>query len=207
MKGSAPYSIVDPPFTLEFTRMSKAELRAYAAWFHETDAERIAELVRVVQATPGFEKWLPDETPESLETLGRWFEGQVETRPKTEDELANDRLLLAGLGEEFVEPKTLTDRTFSLAMDMGRYFARVMLKAVPDAKWSLRLTGSTFADYGQPTLVGLGPPPLNPITVMIVTAMHIAEGRPHGLGKLFAIWQDSLRAPPRKKAPRRNKPR
>ncbi|MBL8935912.1 MAG: hypothetical protein JNM69_15250 [Archangium sp.] len=203
MKGSAPYSIVDPPFTLEFTRMSKAELRAYAAWFHETDAERVAELVRIVRGTPGFEGWLPDETPESLDTLGRWFEGQVEMRPKTEDELANDRALLAGLGEQWVEPKTLTDRTASLAMDMGRYFARVMLKAVPEAKWSLRLTGPTKADYGQPTLIGLGPPPLNPVTVMIVTAKHIAAGRSHELLELFAIWRDSLRTPPRKKqAPR-----
>lgn len=198
MNGSTPYSIVDPPFTLEFTKMSKAELRAYGAWFHETDAERVAELVRVVRGTPGFEGWLPHETPESLDTLGRWFEGQVEMRPKTEDELANDRALLAGLGEQWVEPRTLTNRTVSLAMDMGRYFA----------KWSLRLTGPTMADYGQPTLVGLGPPPLNPVTVMIVTAKHIAAGRHHELLELFAIWRDSLRAPPRKKqVPRRTKPR
>lgn len=204
----ADYSLVHPPFSLEFTKMSKAELRAYAAWFHDTDGERVAELVRAVQATPGFKGWLPDETPESLDMLGRWFERQVELRPKTEDELANDRALLAGLGEQFVEPKTLTDRTVSLAMDMGRYFARVLLKAVPEATWALRLTGRTYSDYGQPTLVGRGPPPLNPVGVMIVTAQHIAEGRNHQLLELFAIWRDSLRTPPRKKkAPVRQKPR
>lgn len=199
------YSIVQPPFTLEFTKMSKAELKAYAEWFHQTNAERVGELVRAVQATPGFEKWLPDETPESLETLGRWFEGQVEVRPRTEEELAHDRALLAEFGTEMVEPTTLTNRTFSLAMDIGRYFARVIQKAVPEAKWSLRLTGPTKADYGEPTLVGLGPPPLNPVRVMVVTAMHIADGRAHGLVRLFEICRDSLRRPPRPKTKPRRK--
>lgn len=199
------YSLVQPPSDLEFHKWPKAECLAYAAWFHETDSERVAELTRAVQATSGFEAWLPDETPESLDTLGRWFEREVEVRPKTETELKEEQILAGEFGTDIVEPTTLTNRTFSLAMDIGRYFARVIQKAVPEAKWSLRVTGRTYADFGQPTLVGLGPPPLNPVEIVVVSAFCIAQGRTNRLRELFEIWRDSLRAPPRPKPKSRRK--
>jgi hypothetical protein len=81
------YAIIQPPFTLDFRNMSKKELRAYAEWFHHVLPERVAELTNAVKGTRGYESWDPNLTPESLGVLGRWFEGQVEARAKTGEEM------------------------------------------------------------------------------------------------------------------------
>jgi hypothetical protein len=106
--------------------MSKNELEAYASWFHTLLPQRIAELAAAVSQSPGFEGWRADETPQSLERLSDWFEAQVETRPLTESEknTIRQRLLFPiDLPEE-----SLTHKTLSLAMDVGMYFAQVVLK-------------------------------------------------------------------------------
>jgi hypothetical protein len=71
-----------------------------------------------VRETPGFESWQPDCTPASLDALGQWFAEQVETRSRTQGErqAINDRLVF----QMDIPAEELTNRTFSLAMDIGR---------------------------------------------------------------------------------------
>lgn len=97
--------------------MPKKELRAYFKWFMDQMPIRLIELTHAVQGTPGFENWYPDFTPESLDLLGVWFAQVVETRPRTAQEME-------GLRGDSAFPiefptKNLTNRTFSLAMDIG----------------------------------------------------------------------------------------
>ena len=180
------YATIDPPFTLRFREMTRKDLVAYAVWFHQSAATRIAELTKAVVATSGFEKWEPDDTPQSLEALGRWFEAQVETRRLEARELAEAHANLAfAIG---VPKEDLTNKTFSLAMDIGMYFARVVLKNLPGTRWEQPLGNKKFADFGQPVIAGFGTVPLNPVRVIVTTAYAISRGKPARLTDLYETW-------------------
>ncbi len=162
------------------------ELEAYRTWFHQVLPERVAELTEVVKSTPGYERWDPSLSPESLEPLGRWFEGQVETRKKSPDEIEETRSRLTFPID--VPEETLTNRTFSVAMDIGMYFAQVVLKNLAGTRWDQPLKNKKFADYGQPVIMGFGAVPLNPVRVVVMTAYAISRGKRAELRELYDTW-------------------
>ena len=133
------YTIIQPPFTLKLREMSPKELNRYYQWFMEVLPQRVNELTETVRQTPGFEAWQPDCTPASLDTLGQWFAGQVETRKRTQEELRAIKDRLVFLMD--IPSEELTNR-----------FQR--MEREDDRK---------FADYGQPCLSGFGPVSLNPV--------------------------------------------
>src|SRR5579871_132760 len=112
-----PYVTIQPPFTLKLREMPKKELHRYYQWFMDVLPQRIKELSAAVRETPGFESWQPDCTPASLDVLGQWFTGHVETRSRTQKELQaiKDRLVFP----MDIPADELTNRTLSLAMDIG----------------------------------------------------------------------------------------
>ena len=188
------YRTIQPPFTLEFHKMPKDELRAYYRWFVDQIPERIAELERAVQETPGFERWQADATPSSLDALGEWFVGQVDTRPRAPEELAELKRDLPYPID--IEPNDLTNRTFSLAMDVGMYLSQVLITNVPALRWEHPLGSPNFAEYGQPVLRGSGRVPLNPVGVLVALAYGIARKTKSGgrLRELYDIWSRKLAA-------------
>src|SRR5664279_5964115 len=109
------YEIIQSPFTLKFPEMSKKELKDYFTWLQNILPQRLDELTRAVNQSPGFEDWQPNFTPDSLGPLGNWFAANVETRPRTKDEI---KIIEAGSAYPMEVPtQELTNRTFSLAMD------------------------------------------------------------------------------------------
>ena len=121
-----PYSPVQPPFTLQLTEMPKAELRRYYEWFMDVLPGRVIELTAAVRETMGFDTWQADYTPASLDMLGQWLAGQVETRCRTQEEIQK-----IGSQQKFpidVPTWELSNRTFSLAMDVGMYLSQVLMK-------------------------------------------------------------------------------
>jgi hypothetical protein len=180
------YSIIQPPFTLKFREMPKRELEAYREWFHAVIPERIVELTKVVNATPGFQGWKPDETPESLDPLGTWFDGQVEVRKKTAEEFQETTSQL--MFPIDVPDEELTNRTFSLAMDVGMYFGQVVLKNLPGTRWDQILKNKKDADYGQPVLTGFGAATLNPVWIVVTTAYGVSRKKPARLRQLYETW-------------------
>jgi hypothetical protein len=159
------YQIIQPPFTLRFSEMQKRDLQAYRLWLQDVLHRRIAELTSAVKATPGHEDWEPDETPGSLDALGRWFESQVET-----------------------QKEELTVRSWSLAMDIGLYFGRVILRNVGGTWWEQPLDNKKVADYGQPVIMGCGSVPLNPVRVLLGIAYVVSANQPARLGELYETW-------------------
>jgi hypothetical protein len=168
------YTIIEPPFTLQFEAMSERELADYNRWFHEQKDSRIEILARTVQRSIGFESWKPDATRESLGQLGDWFRSQVRMRETTDEEKAE----FAAAGGIPIPPPThdLTNRSFSLAYDVGFYFAETLLRQIPTLKWMqlLKVT-KRHVDYGQPVLVGFGKIPCNPIRLVVVQAYIFAK--------------------------------
>ena len=186
------YRTIQPPFTLEFHKMPKDELRAYYHWFQGQIPGRIPELEQAVQETPGFERWRADATPSSLDALGEWFVGQVETRPRTPEELAE--LKRESPYPIDIEPNELTNRTFSLAMDVGMYLSQVLMRNVPGLRWEHPLGSPKFVDYGQPVLRGSGRVPLNPVGILVTLAYGLARKSKSGqrLRELYDIWSQKL---------------
>ncbi|GMR08463.1 MAG: hypothetical protein BMS9Abin26_1468 [Gammaproteobacteria bacterium] len=184
------YAIIQPPFTLQFRNMSKDDILEYGKWFHQVVPDRIKELTKYVNSTPDYESWTPDLSPGSLGILGNWFEGQVEDRDKTIEEIEETRSKL--IFPVDIPDKELTNESFSLSMDIGMYFGQVILNNIAGAKWEQELKNQKLADYGQPVIFGSGVVALNPVRVIIMTAYGILNKKPAKLKDLYDIWEQML---------------
>jgi hypothetical protein len=182
------YATIQPPFSLRFREMPKAELRAYLDWFLGQIPERIAQLEQEVRLASAFYDWAANKSPDSLTALGAWFVTQVETRKRTTDEMA--ALRASGSFPVNIPEDELTNRTFSLAMDLGMYLAETLRAQHPKLKWQQPLDDPKFADFGQPVLVGFGAVPLNPVRIVLNLAYGIAGKKQDGarLVSLYAYW-------------------
>jgi hypothetical protein len=183
-----PYALIKPPFQLRFREMPRKELERYYRWFMEVMPQRVKELSKAVKDTPGFEAWAPDHSPASLDKLGDWFAGQVETRNRAKEEVQAIESRLTFPME--IPGEELTDRTFSLAMDIGMYFSQVLLKSYPSLKWQQALGSKKFVDYGQPVLVGFGPVSLNSVRITVTFAYGLASKDNTGkrLREIYDYW-------------------
>lgn len=183
-----PYATIQPPFTLKLREMASKELHRYFQWFMDVLPQRVNELAEAVRQTPGFGSWQADCTPGSLDGLGEWFAGQVEVRNRTQEELQtiqNHQVFPIDIpGEE------LTNRTFSLAMDVGMYLGQVFLKNYPSLKWEQPLGNKRFVDYGQPSLTGFGSVTLNPVGITVTLAYAVASKnkRHKRLREIYDYW-------------------
>jgi hypothetical protein len=187
------YTTIQPPFTLKFGEMSKHELKDYFRWFFDVLPQRTGELAEAMRQSPGFETWQPDQTPASLDALGEWFAVQAETRQRTPDE--RQEITSRSSYPIEVPNEELTNRTFSLAMDIGMYLAQVLLKNFPSLRWEQPLGDKKFADYGQPVLVGFGPVPLNPVRIAVTLAYGLVSKKQSGkrLREVYDYWSKRVR--------------
>lgn len=182
------YATIQPPFTLNFREMSKKELKDYFAWFQEVLPQRPDILTHTVQQTSGFETWQADLTSASLSQLGDWFAAQVETRPRTQEEIEEIRGRSSFPIE--ISDEELTNPTFSLAMDVGMYLSQVFLKNHPVLRWDQPFGGKKNVDYGQPVLVEFGAAPFNPVRMLITLAYGVISQKrtSRSLRDLYDIW-------------------
>ena len=182
------YAIIQPPFTLKFREMPKSELKTYYGWFMEVLPKRIALLEAQVREVPARSSWRASSSPESLEELGDWFADQVEVRSRTRPEVDDVQSRLTFPID--VPGEQLTNRTFSLAMDIGMYFSQVVLKNLAGTRWDQPLRNQKFADYGQPVIMGFGSVPLNPVRIIVSTAYGIASKEQGGgrVRELYDTW-------------------
>jgi hypothetical protein len=191
------YELIAPPFTMQFREMPRPEIRAYSNWFHTVLPARIRELSGAVRATPGFDHWEPDETPESLDALGAWFWGEVRIRPRTEEEKEE---IYRESPEWFravaIPEYDLDDRTFSIAFDIGMYMSQVFLRSFPELEWRIPLTGKRNIDYGQPVLAPFGKRVFNPVRMAVAQAYRVAsKNGTADLHNLFIIWGEMIAEP------------
>ena len=188
------YATIQPPFTLKFREMSRKELKDYCAWFQNILPHRLDELTNVVKQTAGFEMWNADFTPASLDRLGEWFTAEVETRLRTQEEIQE----IEGQSSIPMEisEKELTNRTFSLAMDVGMYLGKVFLKNYPVLHWDQLFGNKRDVDYGQLVLIGFGSVSLNPVRLLVTLAYGVVSGKTSGkrLRELYDIWAKKIRA-------------
>jgi hypothetical protein len=187
------YPVIAPPFTLKFANMSKKELDDYFEWYLAQIAGRISILKQAVKSTPGYEGWEANCLPESLYQLGEWFANAVETRKRTKEEINETKVGLTWPASELpVSEWELTNKTFSIAVDIGMYLSQVMLKNIPGLKWEHKTEGSKrWIDYGQPVLSGFGEDVFNPIRMMVTLAYGLVKRTRKGdqLAEIYKVWK------------------
>lgn len=189
------YKIIAPPFTLKFREMSKEALKAYYNWYIQQIPERISILSKTIQNTPGYRTWNPDYSPDSLDNLGSWFAEHVEIRERTKKEIGELKAKAPVNFPSIEYPNwDLTNRIFSLALDIGMYLSQVFLRNCPSLKWHQRLTGKTMIDYGRPALIGFGKMTFEPTHMVVVLAYSFAEKNKEGssLREIFNTWKNMI---------------
>jgi len=181
---------------LNYVDTPKQELREFFGRFQSGLIARTQILADFVRTDERFASWTPDLTAASLEPLGAWFMSNVQTRPCTEAEMFAMASKLAYASE--VSKSTLTDQTYSIAADIGIYFARVLMRLHPHLQWQLPLGSKHFVDYGQPVLRGFPTGALlNPVRISTNVAYGIASGMPCAsrLRELVDRWSSHAEAP------------
>lgn len=183
-----PYSIIQPPFTLKFTEMTKKELKDYYSWFQNILPLRLEKLITSVKETRSFESWHADFSPESLYLLGDWLASKIETRLRSKDEIKD--IKKSSLFPIDIPTEELTNETFSIAMDVGMYLGEVFLKNHPTLSWDQPFGNKKFVDYGQPVITGLGSIPFNPVRMIVTLSYSLVSGVENGksLRELYDIW-------------------
>lgn len=168
------YSIIQPPFSLASRPTSVDEPIEYAKWYREIMPDRLHGLTIAVQSTPGYEHWTPDYTPASLDVLGAWFAEVVETHPRSREELQ-------AVKDWFVMPIEtqdweLTDRSFSIALDVSMYLCHLFMKNHPSINWYSLISGVNGLHFRPVILTGFGPLLFNPVNQAITLASGLARG-------------------------------
>lgn len=186
------YRIIQHPFTLKLREMSNSDLKQYFKWFLGVIPERVSELTNTVNSSPGYENWQANQMPDSLNVLGEWFATQINVHQRSHEDIQR-------IKSHFQYPieipnEVLTEKTYSIAIDVGIYLSQVLLKVYPMIKWEQQLDNKRFADYGQPVLVGLTLLPLNPLRITITLANGLAIKKQTGsrLKELFDYWSIQL---------------
>ncbi len=173
------YEFAQPPVNVPFDEMPRAQARQHFNWFVTQIPERLDVLSRTLSANGG-ETVCLDFSPESLERLGSWFDKHIESRPMSQDELAQENAVLPEwfikLGDR--EDWILTDETLSLCSDIGIYFGEVMRYQYPVLNWDYVKSGRKFIDYNRPVIAPIKGliERMCPQQVVVRLAMKCAEG-------------------------------
>jgi hypothetical protein len=159
----------------------------------ESIPDRLAILERFTNQS-GMPNWKADLSADSLDALGDWFVTRVETRPRTATEI--QEIVSRAPYPVPIPDYELTNRTFSLAIDIGMYFAMTLKNTFPHLTWEQPLHDKQFIEYGQPVLRGFGAVPLNPVAIAITLAYGIARRTKSGrrLRELYDYWSKDAEA-------------
>jgi hypothetical protein len=183
------YQLFSPPVAFPLWKLPARQARQYYEWFQSQIPVRLEELRRLVEPY-GLSL---DYTRDSLPALGRWFELQVETRPRTPEEMAAERLKEPAWLEGYVKPWVLTERAFSICcIDTGIYFAELLRHLHPHLHWDLVLKPRNDADLHEPVLVGFPRRVrFNPTAIMMVLAFKVVkhESAAAELPRLLRTWE------------------
>lgn len=130
------YVFIDLPVGGDLSKEPIGKVRLYNQSFHAVMPQRTQILEDEDRRSASTSEWRADRTPQSIYTLSPWFAEQVQTRPRRDEERvwlerAGQRILASG-------PRCLTDRTESLAIDVGMDFGATLTTAIRYAEPSRR---------------------------------------------------------------------
>jgi len=176
------YAVAWVPYPHELRAMSVEELHAFMRAFLDAIPRRIPQLTEVVRESKGYETWEGDLSPYSLDTLGEWFVPNIRTRLWTPEEKERMRRHFT-----IVNIWTPTERTFSLAFDIGIYLSQVFMKGDPSLQWEQLIDDKKRPGYGMPLLTRSGRVLLDPVGEVIGLTFELAAN-PFGGKKVRRLY-------------------
>jgi hypothetical protein len=170
-------------------KLSKSEAKEFFVRFVGMADNRLAVLRNAFALCTGRPESDLDESPESLDLLWNWVTAAIATRSPNKEEITarENRITswiqsLIGRGAAInenderklrnnfeIEHRELTADTITLAIDVGFYFAKILMRRFPDIKWWLASRKSEMG-YNKPTLALISdmknPPVCDPYDVV-----------------------------------------
>ena len=189
MNNIDSYQLIDDlPTGLDMRGKPIRIQKLYGAWFAQNKEKRIAELIKVVKSTKGYEDWCPDFTKESLVLLGQWLKENITSRKLTDKEYRIERNKFPDYID--ILDWDLTYRSRSLLYDTGVYFGETFIHSYPILKWEQCLSrAKLYVDVGH-MIIKVENDVMNPIQLLVVIGWGLADGskNSNSLYNLFEIW-------------------
>ncbi|OAL80406.1 hypothetical protein AY606_15415 [Acinetobacter sp. SFB] len=182
------YEVANPPFSLDFRKMSKDELKQYSVWYISNIENRVNQLQKLINQKKNNEKCTLNYTYDSLICLGKWFCTIFKVRDRTNNEILE--IKNSGNYSIDVEKKVPNEITYSIAYDIGMYLCNFFLKNHSNLKMGLDLVKKNSLDYGQPVITGFSYNQVfNPHYMIVIQAKKMVnELNPNFLIELYDFW-------------------
>ena len=187
------YEGVNPPLEKDFYSLSKEEALSYFDWFIGVIPERV-ELLRKACKSDGVGDIL-DYTPESLVPLWRWYLGDVQIVPISQEKHEAQLAAAPDYLKENVRRYEIAGGYRLIAWDISIYFAECMLRACPTLRWGVVFKPKNYIHLNMPVLVGFEHDQDMNTHYLVSIQMHGIISKRTDEGKrlhLFNIWKNKV---------------
>ena len=186
------YELMIPPLDkYEFEEFNKQEAQLYFEWYINQSDKRI-NLLKSYCETVTNKSNMFDGTVASLRPVWKWFESQIESERKSDEEIA---MSLVGkpiwLQEELKKHDwKLSLATCALAIDLSFYFAAVFTHNNPSISWGYYTKPKSLVYVNRPVLTGFANKVcLDPRMVILNCCRRsFSEKKPDRLFELYVTW-------------------
>ncbi|MGK9416202.1 hypothetical protein [Pseudomonas cedrina] len=162
------------PVTENFSSMTAKELNDFYERFILDKPYCLDELIQAVWQARGYENWIADFSPESIDMLAEWFASRIHKVRISSKVSVIEIDSIAGPADS--SALDLSEEEMSLAVLVGMYYGEVAVRNNPELNWSQLKGNKKQADYGQPVISASGTLPTNPVRVAHAFACAIADG-------------------------------
>ena len=182
-----------------FGTWEKKDVKAFGKWFMAEKDNRMQMLFDEVHRDPEFADWQPDFSPESLKTLGAWFERNIKWEPMPEDEFQKFVERYKGMAN--CKNKWISKKSESLVFDVSIYFGEVLLHVLGDREWEQYIyVSKNNLDYGYMSIPVIPAPkhkwtitPWRRVRTLGSEVIHSQSYKKEDLYNTFVIALESLK--------------
>ncbi|HJV45161.1 MAG TPA: hypothetical protein VJ824_05470 [Bacillota bacterium] len=186
------YKLMEPPFPIKsFKEMNKKEAQLHFDWFIEQIPRRMKQLKDVFTLSGENADEL-DFSVDSLVKLWTWFIPKVIMALKTEQELMAEHQSTPDWLRNAIKPEKISNKSLSIAMDIGIYFAECIRKSHAQIQWGLRTSPKSFISVNKPILLGFkNNKDMDSAIILNNQAIKVSQGEknPTALYDLYKVWE------------------
>lgn len=189
------YQLNLPP---DFESLDKKQAGEYLTQYVRAIPKRVKQLEGIVRSERSFSAWKAIGTKEAMTKLGQWLKKHTRTRKLTRVEMEQQQALFQEppwnqaleSGSLNLDDWTLDERSLSLAMDTGIYFAKSLLEVNPEIPWKVEQNKSAVY-YRRPILAISKGSQLSPTSIGEVLVMKLVERAPDNeIWDGFQHWRE-----------------
>ena len=184
-----PLMISSLLITKNFDELNKKEVQQYFEWYVAQSDTRINQLQNYITKT-GSPEVVLDGTVESLIPLWKWFEGKIQTRKKSEEEIAAEMVGRPEWMRDEIPDWKFTVLTLAQAVDISFYFAKVFIDHNNCIRWDYYTKPKNRSSVNRPVLLGFrNNLDLDPREIVIVCCRKsLEEKKETRLFDIYNFW-------------------